>query len=107
MASATSGNGEPGVVKKTRQHREVGARVRLIRIVQGYETAEEFAGVLGVKRARLTNIENGFPLSIDVALRLVDAVPGLTLDWLYRDRSDFLTVDLARRIQAAARNARK
>src|SRR5262245_49927176 len=97
MTSTTSGNGGP-VVKRTREDRDTAARVKLIRLVQGYATSKEFAAVLKVKPSRLHNIERGFPLSIDVALRLVEAVPGLTLDWLYLGRDNGLTVDLARRI---------
>lgn len=101
MTSTTSGNGGP-VVKKTRESRETAARVKLIRLVQGYATTQDFAAALKVKRQRLMNIENGYPLSIEVALRLVEVVPGLTLDWLFLGRESGLTVDLARRINNQA-----
>ena len=81
-----------------KRNRDTGGRVRTVRLVQGYENFTEFAAAIGVGRSRLANIEGGHKLTIDVAIALVKAVPGLTLDWLYFGKLDGLTVDLARRI---------
>lgn len=57
-------------------------RVRLLRETLGYTTCNAFAAFLGISANRLNNVEVGFPLGKDLAIMMVQRVPGLTLDWL-------------------------
>lgn len=75
---------------------------RLIRLRKalGYEDGASFARALGISRARWNNYERGFPLPVEMALRVRDqcrrdGYPGLTLDWIYDGNADHLPVDLA------------
>ena len=58
----------------------------------------DFAAWLGISKQRWSNVEHGLPLSIAVADRLCERIPGLTLDWLYYGKVDGLAVALARRL---------
>ena len=69
-------------------------RVILVRKAHGFR-AGEFAKHIGISPSRLANIEMGSPLSHDVAVRIVKAIPGLTLDWLYLNRAEGLTKALS------------
>jgi hypothetical protein len=75
---------------------------RLIRLREslGYETSAAFASFLGTSAQRWNNLENGLPLSKDMAFTLVRKIPGLTLDWLYFEKADGLPLELARRLGA-------
>jgi hypothetical protein len=75
-----------------------GQAERLVRLREalGYPTATAFAKFLDVGQQRWANFENGFPLSREIIIRLVQSVPGLTSDWLYFGKSGGLPVDLAR-----------
>lgn len=73
-------------------------RLRLLRQAEGYETAKDFAEVLGVTANRYGNIEAGSGLSIDIAQRIVKAVPGCSLDWLYNGVENGLSVSLRQRL---------
>ena len=59
------------------------ARLRLLREVIFRESCSTFARRLNVSATRLSNIETGSPLSIDLAHKIRAAMPGMTLDWLY------------------------
>jgi transcriptional regulator with XRE-family HTH domain len=71
-------------------------RVKRLREVLGFTSTGAFAAVLGYSPQRWGNIENGHPLSIEIAKRLCQKVPGLTLDWLYYGHIQGLPVDLAK-----------
>jgi hypothetical protein len=75
-------------------------RLRQLRTVEGYETASEFARRLGITVPRYLNMEGGYPLTLQVAQRIVKLVPGCSLDWLYNDESRGLSVDLRQRLTA-------
>ncbi len=76
----------------------VAKRVRLLREALGYDSPGAFAALLGFSAQRWGNVENGLPLSRDIAFKLVQTVPGLTLDWLYFGKPDGLPMELARRL---------
>jgi transcriptional regulator with XRE-family HTH domain len=77
--------------------------LRAIRRARGFETAKEFADFLEVTPNRYGNIESGkYELSKDIALRIVDKVPGMTLDWLFRKSRDGLNAALYQRLEVAA-----
>jgi hypothetical protein len=63
-----------------------------------YESPGAFAAFLGYSAQRWGNVENGHPLSRDIAFKLVQMCPGLTLDWLYFGKPDGLPLELARRL---------
>jgi transcriptional regulator with XRE-family HTH domain len=73
-------------------------RLRRLRTAVVGDNSSEFARRLGISAKRWSNFENGYPLSREVALKLVQIVPGVTLDWLYLGKIEGLTVDLARRL---------
>jgi transcriptional regulator with XRE-family HTH domain len=68
--------------------------LRLLRAYLGC-TQAEFAAKLGISPQRCHNFENGFLLSKEVALKLVNLVPGLTTDWLWFGKTEGLTLSLA------------
>lgn len=82
-------------------------RIRQLREAEAYPTATAFAVKLGITISRLSNLENGYPLSIDVADRLVKTVPGLSLDWLYYGKEDGLSLSLRKRLQEVRGTAAK
>jgi transcriptional regulator with XRE-family HTH domain len=76
----------------------VAKRLRQLRKAESIERASDFADRLGVSVQRWNNFENGFPLSKEIAIQLVQTIPGLTLDWLFLGRTEGLTINLARRL---------
>lgn len=84
--------------KNTGKNDPVARRVRRLREALGYESPGAFAALLDYSAQRWGNVENGLPLSRDVAFKLVQTVPGLTLDWLYFGKPDGLPLELARRL---------
>lgn len=77
-------------------------RLRTVRAIEGYELQRAFAEYLGVSPSRLNNIENGMPLSIDVAQKIVAKFPVYTLDWLYNGKEDGLSAATRQAIREAA-----
>lgn len=75
-----------------------GERLKLLRETLGYRTAMSFAAFLDIGYTRYHPFEKGQTLSRDVAFRLVERVPGLTLDWLYFGKPDGLPIELARHL---------
>jgi hypothetical protein len=81
--------------KKTKT---VGRRLRHLREALDYQHGNAFARYLGIQDARWYNLENGYPLSKEVAFLLVQKVSGLSLDWLYYGRTDGLSKSLGQRL---------
>lgn len=76
-----------------------GQRITRLWRALDYKTSAEFATeVLGVSPQRLNNVENGKPLGRDLANKIIQAVPGVTTDWLWYGTSDGLSVALARKL---------
>ncbi len=80
-------------------------RLKALRKAEGYLTSKAFADYLGLKYPRYNNFETGEPLSIEAATIIVEKVPGVTLDWLYLNREEGLTISLRERLRAAMRPA--
>lgn len=80
------------------KNNSVGARLKRLREAQGYTSQAAFAALLGISPPRWNNIEKGLPLSREIAFKLVQKVPGLTLDWLYFGKPDGMPIELARRL---------
>lgn len=77
-------------------------RMRQLRRASGYaDNAKGFAEKLGITPPRLSNFENGLPISIDVAKRICQQVPGMSLDWLYYGKLEAVPLALQRRLEAA------
>ena len=85
-------------VSETGKDDPVAQRAIRLREAMGYDSPSTFAALLGYSAQRWGNVENGLPLSRDVAFKLVQTVPGLTLDWLYFGKPDGLPMELARRL---------
>lgn len=77
-------------------------RLRGLRKAIWGDNASAFAASLGISAARWSNFENGYPLSKEIAFKLVQIVPGLTLDWLYFGKPDGLPLELARTLGAVS-----
>lgn len=60
-----------------------------------------FAATIGIEYKRWNNFERGYPLPRDMAIHLVKAVHGLTLDWIYLGREDGLSIALQRALAEA------
>lgn len=58
-------------------------RVRRLREHLGYTRAKDFARLLGISEKRWNNVENGYPISRDVATLICRKIPGMTIDYLY------------------------
>ena len=74
------------------------ARLKQLRLSVGFETSLAFAKFLDISVTRYNAFENGEPLSRENAFRMVQKVPGLSLDWLYFGKADGLPLELARRL---------
>ena len=81
-----------------KKNKIVGRRLRHLRKSLGYEYASTFARYLGIQDNRWTNLENGFPLSKEIAFLLIRKVSGLDFNWLFLGRTDGLSRGLAQRL---------
>lgn len=77
-------------------------RLRVLRCALFDEPSSGFARRLKVSPQRLGNMENGFPLSIDVANKIRQVAPGITLDWLYHGEERAVPLDMITRLRAEA-----
>lgn len=73
-------------------------RLRRLRAAYHYETAAAFAAMLGIPITTYNSFENGAPLSRSAAFKIVQKLPGVTLDWLYFGKPDGLPLDIFRRL---------
>lgn len=89
----------PGAKKTSGKVPPMAQRARLVRETTGLNQTQ-FAKKLDISVSRWNNIENGTPLSIDVALRIVKKVPGVTIDWLYLGKTEGLTMAFSSQLAA-------
>lgn len=66
-------------------------RVRAVRRASPYPDPQAFANFLGITFSRLSNIENGFPLSRDVQDRIIAKMPWVTRSWIVDNDEGSLT----------------
>ena len=87
---------------------EVGKRLKAIRVVSGIER-KEFVRRLAIGvLADWNNYEDArMLLTVQIAAKLIDLVPGLTLDWIFFGRTSGLDDDLHCRLAAAANDTGK
>ena len=72
-------------------HKAVARRLRILRhraVGGGHGAQMRFVARIDVEYAQWNNLERSYPLARDMALKLVHAFPGVTLDWLYLGRMD-------------------
>jgi hypothetical protein len=91
---------EPGTSRADIKH-----RLALLKIVLAdrWATSKQIAEAIGIGYKNYNSVEKSGALSTQIALALVQHVPGLTLDWLWRGREEGLSVDLARKLDQAKR----
>jgi hypothetical protein len=77
-------------------------RLRVLRMALFNEKSADFARRLNVSAQRFSNMENGYPLSIDVANKIRMAAPGVTLDWLYHGEERAVPHDMLMRLRDEA-----
>lgn len=66
-------------------------RLRAIRRASAHPTPALFADFLGITVSRLSNIENGHPISNDVQNRIVSKLPTISRSYLMDGNEDALT----------------
>ena len=74
----------------------VAKRLKFLRERLGYRKPGRFADYIGVSSARWSNVENGYPLSKEMADILKRKIAGLSRDWIYDGEADGLSVRMAR-----------
>lgn len=77
---------------------DVRERVKRLRLAMQLPTQQSMADHLGIEFNRWNNVERGLPLGHDLAVKLCQKFPGVTLDWLYFGKPDGLPLELARRL---------
>lgn len=90
MQIAGVSRGMPGKVNT------VAWRCRHLRESLGYTSQTGFAEVLGISLARWNNVENGMPLSHQLAMKIIRTFPGVDLDWLFTGATNGLSFEMAR-----------
>ncbi len=71
-------------------------RARLLVEVMEAESSADFARWLGIDPRRWHNFEAGYPISRDVATRLMRKIPGLSFDWIFEGSPRGLSIEMAR-----------
>lgn len=85
----------------------IAVRLRAIMVAEQMTTQDAFADKIGVEKKRLNNVLVGYPLSIDVAVKIKRSIPGVSMDWLYDGDEDALPVSLRDRLRVAERTVRE
>jgi hypothetical protein len=57
-------------------------RMRAARRASAFPDRKRFAEFLGITASRLSNIENGYPLSRDIQDRVINMLPWISRSWL-------------------------
>jgi hypothetical protein len=67
-------------------------RLRLIRRLGGYASDAALVTALGITHSRWSNYLAGtYPLPIEIACTIVELIPGVDLDWIYRGVAEGLS----------------
>jgi len=77
-------------------------RMRAVRRASAHPERKDFAEFLGITVPRLSNIENGFPISRDVQDRVISKLPWVSRDWLLDGNEGGLTVATLQRLAPLA-----
>lgn len=73
-------------------------RLRAVRLASAYPARKDFAKFLGITVPRLSNIENGHPLSRDVQNRVIAKMPWVGRGWLVDGDEGVLTATALQRL---------
>jgi hypothetical protein len=73
-------------------------RMRAVRRASAYPERKDFANFLGITVPRLSNVENGFPISRDVQDRVIAKLPWVSRDWLMDGSEGGLTIATLQRL---------
>jgi len=76
--------------------------MRAVRRASAHPERKDFAEFLGITVPRLSNIENGFPISRDVQDRVISKLPWVSRDWLLDGNEGGLTVATLQRLAPLA-----
>jgi hypothetical protein len=71
-------------------------RCKFMREQLGFKKPELFAKHFGITPARWINVENGYPLSRDLALILGQKIPGFSAEWIWTGNDRLLSIEFAR-----------
>ena len=100
----------PSVMAKTLpdglDNADIARRLRILRhhvAGSGHGSQMTFASRMGIEHRRWNNFERAFPMPRDMAIHLVKAIHGLTLDWIYLGRKDGLPMRLQRELEEAGK----
>jgi hypothetical protein len=69
---------------------------------QDDNTAAAFAQALGATPNAYGMVEAGSSLSTDMTRRIVELVPGISMDWLHTGNERFLTVEMRQPLRRVA-----
>jgi hypothetical protein len=87
-------------------NKAVAERLRRVMEAYGIRTVRQFAIALEVAEDRLGVPMRGGSLSNQIAFRVCQKFPGVTLDWLYFGRADMLSPSMQKSLgEAPAANA--
>ncbi len=73
-------------------------RLRALRRASAYPDRAAFATFLGITLSRLSNVENGYPISRLLENRIVQKMPWVSGDWLQRGNEALLTGAVLQRL---------
>ena len=73
-------------------------RMRAVRRASPYPRPEDFCRFLSISRSRLSNAENGLPISSGLAAIVVGKMPWVSLDWLLLGKEDGLSGAVLQRL---------
>lgn len=79
-------------------------RMRHLRAAMGNDNCRQFAARLGLSYHRWHNYESGYPVTLEAALVMVEAIPGLTLDWIFRGTLEPMPDQLRAKLAARSRS---
>jgi transcriptional regulator with XRE-family HTH domain len=85
---------ETSVSLRPEKHRASAERMLRLRNTFGL-TQAAFAKEFGFTTRQWSNYENGRPVGHTAAMQLIEKIPGLSLDWIYRGRIEGLSVAMA------------
>lgn len=82
---------------------EISKRLKLLRAAMEIPSQVEFATRYGFSMAQWNNFERGYSLPHASAIRLVQQIHGLSLDWIYFGNTAGMASGLLRKIELAER----
>jgi hypothetical protein len=107
MSSLASGNNfrnSPAAMAEGRDtidNKAVAERLRRVMAAYQIKTVRQFATTLNVEEDRLGVPMRGGSLSNQIAFRVCQTFPGVTLDWLYFGRADLLSPSMQKSLGEA------